>query len=118
VCTGEIMCCYAARHASCGPTDAGTASRSIGIILNGATPRSVWNPDVEQPSDFFADRTEVPDASVYDDAFKIQWELFLRHVALDEPLPWTLREGAKGVQLAEAGLRSRRERRWVDPEPL
>ena len=40
----------------------------------------------------------------YDNAFKIQWELFLRHVALDEPFRWTLREGAKGVQLAELGI--------------
>ena len=54
----------------------------------------------------------------YDNAFKIQWELFLKHVALDAPFPWTLREGAKGVQLAEAGLRSWRERRWIGIEPL
>jgi predicted dehydrogenase len=50
---------------------------------------------------------------VFDNAFKIQWELFLRHVALDEPFRWTLKEGAKGVQLAEAGMRSWRERKWV-----
>ena len=30
------------------------------------------------------------------------------------PFPWGLREGAKGVQLVEAGLQSWRERRWVD----
>jgi NAD(P)-dependent dehydrogenase (short-subunit alcohol dehydrogenase family) len=42
----------------------------------------------------------------YDNAFKIQWEEFLKHVALDTPFPWTLREGAKGVQLAELGLQS------------
>jgi len=37
-----------------------------------------------------------------------------RHVALDEPFRWSLREGAKGVQLAELSLQSSRERRWVD----
>ena len=56
----------------------------------------------------------MPDATGYDNAFKAQWELFLRHVALDEPFPWTLREGAKGVQLAELGLQSWAERRWLD----
>jgi predicted dehydrogenase len=82
------------------------------------TPRPVWNPDVPQPIDFLADWSKVPDAAPYDNAFKIQWELFLRHVALDEPFRWTLREGAKGVQLAELGLQSSRERRWLDLPPL
>ena len=45
-----------------------------------------------------------PDNIEYDNAFKIQWEEFLRHVALDEPWRYTLREGAKGVQLAELGM--------------
>ncbi len=44
--------------------------------------------------------------------------MFLRHVALDEPFRWTLREGAKGVQLAELGLQSWRERRWVEVAEL
>jgi len=84
----------------------------------GATPKPVWNPDIPQPIDFYAGWQEVPEATHYDNAFKIQWELFLRHVVLDEPFPYTLREGAKGVQLAEAGLRSWRERRWVELESL
>ncbi len=78
-----------------------------------ATPRPVWNPDIDQPIDFYAGWQEVPDATEYDNAFKIQWEQFIRHVALDEPFPWDLREGAKGVELAEAGLQSWKERRWV-----
>lgn len=84
----------------------------------GATPKPVWNPDIEQPIDFYEGWQLVPDATTYDNAFKIQWELFLRHVALDEPFPWDLMEGAKGVQLAEAGLRSWEERKWIDLEPL
>jgi predicted dehydrogenase len=48
----------------------------------------------------------------------VQWEEFLRHVVEGAPFPYTLLEGAKGVQLAEAGLRSWRERRWIDMEPL
>jgi len=80
----------------------------------GATPRPVWNPDIPQPIDFFAGWQKVPEQRQYENAFKIQWELFLRHVALDEPFRWTLLEGARGVQLAEKGLESSRARAWVD----
>lgn len=80
----------------------------------GTTPRPVWNPDIDQPIQFNQGWQEVPDATSYDNAFKIQWELFLKHVVLDTPFRWTLREGAKGVQLAEAGLQSWAERRWVE----
>jgi predicted dehydrogenase len=78
------------------------------------TPRPVWNPDIPQPIDFFRGWQEVSAGVEYDNAFKCQWELFLRHVALDEPFVWTLRQGAKGVQLAELGLRSWKQRQWVD----
>ncbi len=78
------------------------------------TPKPVWNPDIDNPIDFFANWQEVPDFGPYDNAFKIQWELFLRHIILDEPFRWTLREGAKGVQLAELGLESWAQRRWID----
>lgn len=80
----------------------------------GNTPRPVWNPDVDQPIDFFDDWSKVPEQEEHDNAFKIQWELFLRHVVLDEPFRWSLLEGAKGVQLAELGLLSSDERRWID----
>jgi hypothetical protein len=60
----------------------------------------------------------MPNTTEYDNAFKIQWELFLRHVALDEPFRWTLMEGAKGVQLAELGLQSWEGKKWVDVPEL
>jgi len=82
------------------------------------TPKPIWNPDIPQPVDLWAGWAQVPEMGPYDNAFKIQWEHFLRHVALDEPFPWTLREGAKGVQMAEAGLTSWRDRRWVELEDL
>jgi len=83
-----------------------------------ATPRAVWNPDIDSPIDYKAGWSRVPTNAVYDNAFKVQWELFLRHVVKDEPFRWSLREGAKGVQLAELGLQSWAERRWVDvPQP-
>ena len=78
------------------------------------TPKPVWNPDEPQNMNFFEDWEEVPDNSVFDNGFKVQWEQFLRHVAEDSPWNYTLTEGAKGVQLAEAGYQSWRERRWID----
>lgn len=83
------------------------------------TPKPVWNPDVPQPIDFFAGWQEVPDTQDYPNGFRAQWELFLRHLAGEvTEYPWNLLAGAKGVQLAEAGLRSWAERRWIDLEPL
>ena len=70
------------------------------------TPKPIWNPDIEQPVDFYEDWSKVPEQEVYDNAFKVQWELYLKHVVLDEPFRWTLLEGAKGVQLAELGIKS------------
>lgn len=78
------------------------------------TPKPVWNPDIEQPIDFYAGWEEMPDNLVYDNAFKAEWELFLKHVVKDAPFKWNLLEGAKGVQLAEAGIESWRERKWVE----
>jgi len=83
----------------------------------GETPKPAWNPDIPQPVDFFAGWKEVPDES-YDNAFKAQWELFLKHVAGEGAFPWNLLEGAKGVQLAELGLKSWRQRKWLDVPQL
>lgn len=80
----------------------------------GNTPRPTWNPDVPQPIDFFDGWSKVPEQEVYDNAFKVQWEMFLKHVVKNDPFPWDLREGAKGVQLAEKGLESWEKRCWVD----
>ena len=78
------------------------------------TPRPVWNPDIEQPIKFFEGWLKVPEQEDYDNAFKAQWELFLRHVVTDEPFPWDLLEGAKGVQLAEKATESWKKRASVD----
>lgn len=80
----------------------------------GNTPKPVWNPDIHQPINFFEGWAKVPDQENYDNAFKVQWELFLKHVVLDDPFPWDLREGVKGVQLAEKGLESWSKRCWID----
>ena len=84
----------------------------------GNTPKPVWNPDIAQPIDFFGGWSKVPEQEVHDNAFKVQWELFLKHVVNDEPFPWNLKAGAKGVQLAEKGLESWAKRAWVDVPEL
>jgi predicted dehydrogenase len=82
------------------------------------TPKPVWNPDIPNPFDFRADWLDVPNNAEMENAFKVQWALFLKHVAGDAPFRYDLLEGAKGVQLAELGLRSWRERCWVDVPEL
>ena len=78
------------------------------------TPKPVWNPDIAQPIDFYQGWQEVPDNVAWENAFKAQWELFLKHVAGEGDFRWNLLEGAKGVQLADAAYKSWRERRWID----
>jgi predicted dehydrogenase len=79
-----------------------------------ATPRPVWNPDVPQPIRFLDGWLPVPEQQPFENAFKVQWELFLRHVVRDEPFRWSLLEGAKGLQLVEAGMESWKTKRWVE----
>jgi predicted dehydrogenase len=82
------------------------------------TPRPVWNPDIESPLNYFDGWREVQERETFDNAFKRQWELFLRHVVKGDPFRWGLLEGAKGVQLAEKGLESWRRRAWVEVPEL
>ena len=78
------------------------------------TPRPVWNPDQPQTMPFFDQWDEVPDNVVYDNGFKTQWEDFVRHLYAGTPWTYDLLAGLKGVQLAELGLKSWQERRWLD----
>jgi predicted dehydrogenase len=93
----------------------GTQGSAVAGLVNcmvqhrSMTPKPVWNPDLPVTEDFRAQWLPVPDNDVFDNGFKTQWELFLRHVVDDEPFAGNFVEGAKGVQLAELGLRSWRE---------
>jgi predicted dehydrogenase len=82
------------------------------------TPRAIWNPDIRQPIDFYESWDKVAENEPFDNAFKVQWELFLRHVAAGEPFPWDFLEAAEGVQLAELAQRSSREKRWLEVPEL
>jgi predicted dehydrogenase len=84
----------------------------------GATPKPVWNPDLPNPIDFHRGWQLVPDQEKYDNAFKAQWALFLKHLVAGEEYKYDLLEGAKGVQLAELGLASWESGAWVDVPPL
>ncbi|MGI8960718.1 MAG: Gfo/Idh/MocA family protein [Bryobacteraceae bacterium] len=88
--------------------------RDCWIQSYAATPRPVWNPDVPSVLNYFDTWQKVPEQMPFDNAFKRQWELFLRHIIKDEPFRWDLYEGAKGVQLAEKGLESWQKRCWID----
>ena len=78
------------------------------------TPRPVWNPDLPNPFQFREQWAPVPDNCEFDNAFKVQWEMFLRHVVENAPFRHDFLDGARGVQLAELAYSSWRERRWVD----
>ncbi|QLG28970.1 Gfo/Idh/MocA family oxidoreductase [Halorarum halophilum] len=70
------------------------------------TPKPEWNPDTPNEHDFYDDWEGVPNNQEFENAFKIQWEQFIRHVVADEPFPWDFAAGARGVQLTEASYQS------------
>lgn len=92
--------------------------RDCRIQHRAATPRAIWNPDIPSPWKYREHWQEVPDNGVFENAFKVQWEAFLRHVAEDAPFPHSFLDGARGVQIVELGMRSWRERRWMDVPEL
>lgn len=91
--------------------------RNCRVQHRGSTPKPVWNPDLPVTHSFRDEWQEVPDnqgPDGYDNGFKAQWELFLKHVYADAPYHWDLHAGARGVQLAELGLKSSAEGRRID----
>ena len=102
----------------------GTAGSAVAGLRNCAvqhrvsTPMPVWNPDLPDPIDYLAQWTDLPDNQAFDNGFKVQWELFLKHAVTGEPFRWDLAEGAKGVQLAELALRSSATGRRLEVPPL
>jgi predicted dehydrogenase len=82
------------------------------------TPRPVWNPDIEQPIDFMGSWDKYMEGEMFENAFKAQWELFLKHVVMGDPFPWNMLEGAKGVQLSALGMESWKQGRWLQVPEL
>ncbi|MBB02837.1 MAG: oxidoreductase [Planctomyces sp.] len=81
-----------------------------------STPRPVWNPDIPQPINFYDGWQQMPQTTEYDNAFKIQWELFLKHVAGEGEFPWSIQSGVAGLALAMAGRESSDGQKWVQVE--
>ncbi len=92
--------------------------RECRVQPRAGTPRPVWNPDQPNPFDFRSQWSAVEEDAEFGNAFKVQWEMFLRHVAEGAPFPHDFLDGARGVQLAELATISWRERRWLDVPPL
>lgn len=78
-----------------------------------ATPKPVWNPDLEDGHDYDADWQNVPTNDVFLNGFRQQWEEFLASYVQGTVYEYDLLAGARGVRLAEAGLQSSREGRKV-----
>ncbi|RWZ64520.1 Gfo/Idh/MocA family oxidoreductase [Labedella populi] len=83
-----------------------------------ATPKPVWNPDLADDHDYEADWAPVPSNDVFLNGFRQQWEEFLASCVLGTEYEYDLLAGARGMQLAEAGLRSAREGRKIALAPL
>jgi predicted dehydrogenase len=77
------------------------------------TPMPTWNPDLPVSERFRDQWQQVPDNAQFDNGFKVQWEQFLTAVYEDRPYPYDFVAGARGVQLAEAGLRSSEQGRRI-----
>ena len=92
--------------------------RNCRVQHRSATPMPVWNPDLPAAYDFRSQWQEVPDNAEFDNGFKAQWELFLRYVLADGPWTWDFLAGARGVQLAELGLRAAADGRRIEVPEL
>jgi predicted dehydrogenase len=88
--------------------------RSCRVQHRSMTPKPVWNPDLPVTEPFRDQWIGVPDNGDFDNGFKVQWEQFVRHVVDDGPHPYDFFAGARGVALAEAGLRSSAEGRRIE----
>ena len=76
----------------------------------GVEPRPRRRPTTTPPTG-----SSVPDNDAFENGFKTQWEQFLRHVLEDAPHEFDFLAGARGVRLAEAGLRELPHRRAGRP---
>jgi len=78
-----------------------------------STPMPVWNPDLPTTEDFRSQWEQIPDNAEFSNGFRAQWEQFLSDVDAGRPHAYDLAAGVRGLQLADAGLRSSAEGRRV-----
>ena len=72
----------------------------------GTTPRAAWDPDVPTDIPFRDQWQDVPANAELPNGFQAQWAEFLGDVVAGRPHRYELLSAARGVQLAELGLRS------------
>jgi predicted dehydrogenase len=92
--------------------------RNCVVQHRATTPKPVWNPDLPATFSFRDGWSEVPDNDEFDNGFKAQWEEFLRDARAGRPHRYDLLSGARGINLALAGLEASQQRRWVDVAEL
>jgi predicted dehydrogenase len=80
----------------------------------GVSPRPIWNPDIPNVSRFLDQWQPAPLDGEPGNAFRLQWEMFVRHVVEDAPFGQDLHAGARGVRVAELGMRSSEEGRRIE----
>jgi predicted dehydrogenase len=80
----------------------------------GVSPRPVWNPDIPNVSRFLDQWQPAPLDGEPGNAFRLQWEMFVRHVVEDAPFRPDLHAGARGVRVAELGMLSSEEGRRIE----
>ena len=78
-----------------------------------STPMPVWNPDLPTTEDFRSQWEQIPDNAEFANGFRAQWEQFLSDVDAGRPHSYDLAAGVRGLQLADAGLKSSAEGRRV-----
>ena len=78
------------------------------------TPKAAWDPDAVDAGGYRDQWERVPDNTDFPNGFRAQWEAFLAHVVLGTDFPHDLFSGARGIQMAEAGLDSARTGRTVE----
>jgi predicted dehydrogenase len=71
-----------------------------------ATPMPVWNPDLPTTEDFRSQWEQIPDNAEFTNGFRAQWEQLLADVDAGRPHAYDLAAGVRGLQLADAGLKS------------
>jgi len=72
----------------------------------GNTPRATWDPDVPTTIPFREQWQDVPANADLPNGFQAQWVEFLGDVVAGRPHRYELLSAARGVQLAELGMRS------------
>lgn len=82
------------------------------------TPKPVWNPDIPTTERFREQWLDVPANADLTNGFRAQWEEFLSDVVTGRPHRYDLLSAARGVQLAENGLKSSAEGRRIEMEAL